>query len=194
VAPGFQATDTVLGTVVRCTDPLGTSDLFFSFASSGVIPERWPNSVSYPPRVKGQQRDGRFAYRALTLCAAALVASGCGSSGDAQTYSVAEARDAFRDFDLQVVYEDPPGANLRPATGEPFLVSVERADADLDDQGWAASARVWADDAAFAARRANVAVSPNADGRQITDEERERVLAALNALPDRGDPVMVAGQ
>jgi hypothetical protein len=163
-----------------------------------TFPNAGPAQWLYAPCMREDRWSRRLGYSALALCVFVLSAAGCGSSppDDIQTYSIAETRDAFGGFDLQVVYADPPGesprgASLRPAAGASFLVSVERSD-EVMDQGWATSSALWAADGAFAARRANVAVTPNDEGPQLSDKDRERVLAALNALPDRGDPVTVA--
>jgi hypothetical protein len=137
-------------------------------------------------------RNRRIGYGAAVLIVVALVVSGCGSSapGKRQTYSVAQTRAAFSAFDLRIVAEKPPGANLRPAAGEPLLVTVETTD-EVMDQAWSTSSAVWAADGGFAARRANVAVTPTEDA-PVSDKQRAQVLAALNALPDSGFPVVVA--
>jgi hypothetical protein len=121
--------------------------------------------------------------------------SGCG--GDSRTYSVEEAKAVFAEegFLLEVPAEfadripaGEEGSILAPRGDLRFIVVVT-----TDDE----AEEVWPDYErlqhanSFDVRRANVGVFSD-DG--LPDDDRERVVAALEALPDRGLPVEVAGR
>jgi hypothetical protein len=130
----------------------------------------------------------------LAVLAIVLSASGCG--GSSQTYSVEEASAAFARHGYVLVTpqfaEDSPAregeAILAPQDDAGFVVVVT-TDSEADSV-WPDFERMQDDDS-FDARRANVAVFSD-DGPSAGD--RAKVLAALNGLPDRGSPVLVAGR
>ncbi|HWG57285.1 MAG TPA: hypothetical protein VNT58_12280, partial [Gaiellaceae bacterium] len=72
--------------------------------------------------------------------------------------------------------------------GQPFLVVVG-SDGAVDD-GWRDYSSQQTRDS-FDARRANVLVISDSG---LAPAQRERVLAALSSLPDRGAAVVVAGR
>jgi hypothetical protein len=123
-----------------------------------------------------------------------VFAPSCG--GSSQTYSVEETKAAFARHGYVLVTPHSfgsgslgrePEAVLAPRNGSSFIVVVT-TDSEADE-AWPDFERLQDDDS-FDARRANVGVFSD-DGPSTRD--RRRVLAALNALPDRGSPVLVAG-
>jgi len=136
----------------------------------------------------------RLAVLAVTV---GLLAS-CGAS---ETYSADETRDAFAQQDY-ALYEpsrappagaapDPYGSGkptvLLPRGGEPFVVFVFRV-TDAEEVWSRYESQQGA--GAFDVRRANVIVISDSG---LSSAQRERVKAALEAFPDRGSPVVVAG-
>ena len=131
--------------------------------------------------------------RPLVALAAVIVvlASACSSS---KTYSAHETTGAFKRHGYTLVeFEFPSGSHGRrgsvfvPRGGLPFSVFVG-TDADAE-QAWP-DYEAQQDADRFDARRANVVVI--SDGG-LTAAHRQRIRAALAALPDRGAPVVIAG-
>lgn len=132
--------------------------------------------------------------RFLIIAVLALAAVSCG--GDSATYSTEEAVDAFKRHGYTLVVRSLPGVTaaeregdlLTPRGGEPFLVIV--ASDVLADEAWPDYESQQPRES-FAARRANVLVISDSG---LGEAERERVLAAMSSLPDRGAPAVIAGR
>jgi hypothetical protein len=139
--------------------------------------------------------------RVSSVPAFALLAFAAGCGGASQTYTVGEAKDAFASQGYmlesrEIVVAEPGWFGYPPRDDQavlspresPRLFVVVGSDADVD-AAWPDYERMQ-DTGSFDARRANIAVIAD-DGPPPRD--RRRVLAALRALPDRGDAVDVAG-
>jgi hypothetical protein len=136
--------------------------------------------------------------RSTALLALCLAVLGAGCGGNSQTYSIDETKAAFEEhgYMLEEASELLAGAPeregqtiLRPREGPAFHVVVT-TDSELDD-AWPDFERLAGDDS-FDARRANVGVF--SDSGVVPMGDRKKVLAALEALPDRDAPVLVAGR
>jgi hypothetical protein len=132
--------------------------------------------------------------RFLIIAVLALTAVSCG--GESATYSTEEAVDAFKRHGYTLVVRSLPGVTaaeregdlLTPRGGEPFLVIV--ASDVLAEEAWP-DYEYRQPRESFAARRANVLVISDSG---LGEAERERVLAAMSSLPDRGAPAVIAGR
>jgi hypothetical protein len=133
------------------------------------------------------------------VAAFALVGLVSACSGDAQTYSIDETKTAFaqQGYELEepawytaVAAKAPKRegqAILAPRDDSSFFVVVA-TDSEAD-AAWPDYERQQTEDS-FDARRANVGVFAD---EGVPPGDRGKVLAALEALPDRDAPVMVAG-
>jgi hypothetical protein len=136
------------------------------------------------------------AILCVVASAVCLVASGCGSS---DTYSADDVTQAFGGQRLELsplandelgsrqAGLDASGAKLfQPRRLEDYYVVIVLPD-DVAAKAWRAYVAAGADANTFNARRANVLVIAD-DG--VRAETRTRIVAALAALPDRGDKVV----
>jgi len=129
----------------------------------------------------------------LVLLAVATVAAVSSCSGDSQTYSVEETKEAFDRHGYVLVTPSVPQVSnlpegvLAPKDHQVFFVFVG-TDAEADE-AWPDYERLQ-DENSFDVRRTNVVIIAD-DGPPSAD--REKVLAALASLPDRGSPVDIAG-
>ena len=119
-----------------------------------------------------------------------------GCRGERPAYSTEEVVEAFQRQGYTLAASQFPeesaaareGHLLTPRGGQPFLVVVG-SDGAVDD-GWRDYSSQQTLDS-FDARRANVLVISDSG---LAPAQRERVLAALSSLPDRGAAVVVAGR
>jgi hypothetical protein len=132
--------------------------------------------------------------RFLTIAVLTIAVAGCG--GESATYSTEEVVDAFQRQRYTLIVRALPeetatareGDLLAPSGGQPFLVIV--ASDAAADEAWPDYESQQTRDS-FDARRANVVMISDS-GLGIA--QRERVLAALSSLPDRGAAVVIAGR
>ncbi len=135
---------------------------------------------------------GILCVIAGALC---LLASGCGNS---DTYSADDVTQAFsrQRLDLSPLANDELGSRkaglnasgaklFQPRRLEDYYVVIVLPD-DVAAKAWRAYVAAGPDANTFNARRANVLVIAD-DG--VSADTRKRILAALAALPDRGDKV-----
>ena len=132
--------------------------------------------------------------RLACIAAAAVAALGLvRCDNDGVTYSVAEVERAFAAQGL--VLREAPGLQdagendriLVPRKPSPLVVIVGKTDEEAEEGFAALVSQQTAD--TYNARRANVVAF--SDDR-VSAAFRARVRAAMEALPDRGDPVSVA--
>ena len=130
----------------------------------------------------------------VVAVAAAVALAGCGGGTDEPTYSRAEVEKAFADHGL-ALREAPAlqeaGENdtiLVPRKPSPLVVIVGKTDEEAEEGFEALVSQQTAD--TYDARRANVVAF--SDDR-VSAAVRTRIRAALDALPDRGAAVTVAG-
>ncbi len=138
---------------------------------------------------------GQAVQIAAVALATCLIVITIGCRRDTETYSADTVRAAFgrHGYELRAWHaaaeDGAPRAEtpLIPRSGEPFAVYIA-SDEDAEE-AWPDFKAQRATDS-FDARRANVmAISDG--GLQRAD--RTRIVAALESLPDRGEPVMTAG-
>ena len=122
-----------------------------------------------------------------------IALAGCGESA---TYSTEEVVDAFERHGYMLVVRALPddtaaareGDLLTPRGGQPFIVVV--ASDAAADEAWPDYESQQTRDS-FDVRRANVIVISDSG---LGASQRERVLATLSSLPDRGAAVVIAGR
>jgi hypothetical protein len=130
--------------------------------------------------------------RFLVIAAFSFAVAGC---SDRPTYSTDEVIDAFKRHGFTLIARELPGQTaagegdlLTPRDGQSFTVVVT-SDAAADD-AWSAYESQQTRDS-FDVRRANVVVLSDSG---LAARQRERILAAMSSLPDRGAATVVAGR
>jgi hypothetical protein len=116
--------------------------------------------------------------------------------GDRPTYSTDEVIDTFEQHGFTLIAHElsdqatvaAEGDLLAPRGGQPFIVIV--ASDAAADEAWGHYESQQPSDS-FDARRANVVVISDSG---LALRQRQRVLAAMSSLPDRGAAVVIAGR
>jgi hypothetical protein len=123
-----------------------------------------------------------------------IAVTGCNDSAS-WTYSTHEVVGAFQRHGYTLVVRELPGETrapgegdlLTPRSGQPFIVIVVSNEAA--NEAWGDYESQQTHDS-FDVRRANVVVISDSG---LAVRQRDRVLAAMSALPDRGMAVVIAG-
>jgi len=135
----------------------------------------------------------RSVRRFLAIAALSVAVAGC---GDSATYSRDEVVDAFERHGFTLIVRERPDETAAAAEGDlltphgggqPFIVIV--ASDAAADEAWSDYESQQTRDS-FDVRRANVVVISDSG---LGAGQRERVLASMSSLPDRGMAVVVAG-
>jgi hypothetical protein len=133
--------------------------------------------------------------RLLVFAVIAMSVAGCG--GASATYSTEEVVDAFNRHDYPLIEWKNPAStaaaregDLLVTTGNQPFFWVAVATDDAAENAWSDYESQQSQDS-FTARRGNVVMSSDTG---LDASARERILAALFSLPNRGDSVVIAGQ
>ena len=137
------------------------------------------------------------AWLAALICLGVIVSAiGCSGDDASMAYTADEVLDAFDAAAYPLIQvEVPPSAGIPEAAAGTYLVPKDSANLSVfvaTDQeagdAWADYVRLGGDEDSLTIRRANVLAISDGD---LSSRAKERVRAAMKALPDRGHAVEV---